>query len=520
MRFGDYFGTWVPALLIALLLPYLLAWRLSPPNQVYLWNSYNPPDTNTYFAKMRLGWQGEWRFTLTLSPEREQHGAFLNLFYIALGHVARLTGLPLPAVYHGARLLAAMGCIMALWRLSAWILPTIPGRSWGMAFAWLGGGVGWFTAALTPPPTDVWVPEAYGFLSALTNPHFPLAQLLLISIFLLTLRWFSPERRDWQLVGLSSALVTLSLVQAFAVFTVGGVWILLLLDRWLSQRRFPWREGLLLAAVGLCGLLYPLYGVWAMQRDPVLAAWNAQNVNLSPPWWSWALGYALILPFALYGGLRLWRLKHPGGRLLVLWVAVTVLGILLPVSFQRRMSLGLSLPLGLLAGWGWTQLQRRLPRRRWGVQGLLVVLLLATPLLMLLAGFRQPGLVDYLYIPRGERVAADVLLAQEPGHTILSSPVRGSALPWLTGQRVVVGHPMETVAYQRRAAEAEAFFKGELDAAEQRELLCREAVDYVWRGALEQYRQPLAFEQFAGIRLWLQNADVNVFLVELPCDED
>jgi len=506
--------------LIVLSLPYVLAWAQTPDGAHYLWNSYNPPDTDTYFAKMRLGWQGAWRFTLTFSPERGQGGAFLNLFYIALGHLACVTGLALPAVYHGARLLAALGLALTVWRLSALMLPNISSRRWGLAFALLGGGIGWAAAYLRPPPTDLWIPEAYGFLGALTNPHFPTAQLLLALTFFLTLRWFSSERRGWQLLALVGVLIVLSLVQAFAVLTVGGVWGLLLLERWRSQRRFPWRESLLLGAVGLCGLLYPLYGVEAVQRDPALAAWNAQNVTLSPPWWSWALGYALTLPFALYGGWRLWRMDRSGGRLLVLWAIATLLGIMLPVSFQRRMSLGLSLPLGLLAGWGWTQVQARLPRRRWVAQGALIILLLATPLLMLLAGFRQPGLADYLYISRGERAAAEALLAQGPGHTILSSPVRGSALPWLTGQRVVVGHPMETVDHARRAAEAEAFFSGALDADAQRALLCREAVDYVWRGALEQHQHPLAFEQFVGVQLWLQNADVNIFSVELVCDED
>ena len=51
----------------------------------------NPLDGNSYLAKMQQGASGSWRFTLPFTPEPGE-GAYLFLFYLALGHLCRLTG--------------------------------------------------------------------------------------------------------------------------------------------------------------------------------------------------------------------------------------------------------------------------------------------------------------------------------------------------------------------------------------------------------------------------------------------
>ena len=124
---------------------------------------------------------------------------------------------------------------------------------------------------------------------------------------------------------------------------------------------------------------------------------------------------------------------------------------------------------------------------------------------------------DFFYVSEGEAVAAEVVAHEGPGHVILASPTRGAALPWLTGQQVVVGHPMETVNFSQRSKEAEAFFEETWNVAERRNYLCREGVDYVWVGPLERSLSGNGSFTLPGTRLLVQNGDVQVWVVEDSC---
>jgi len=108
---------------------------------------------------------------------------------------------------------------------------------------------------------------------------------------------------------------------------------------------------------------------------------------------------------------------------------------------------------------------------------------MVTPVVMMAAGARSAS--GYEYISRGEFEAAQQFLKLGSGHIILASPARGSALPWLTGQQVVVGHPMETLDADRRIRSALAFYNGQWGTQEQCDFLYEEEVDFVWVGELE-----------------------------------
>ena len=52
----------------------------------------------------------------------------------------------------------------------------------------LGSGLGWIAAFFQQSTSDLWVAEAYPFLSAYTNPHFPLAIALMLFLLILSER--------------------------------------------------------------------------------------------------------------------------------------------------------------------------------------------------------------------------------------------------------------------------------------------------------------------------------------------
>ena len=89
------------ALIVLLLasLPYLVGILTAGPDQVFSGLQVNPLDGVSYLAKMRLGYNGGWLFRLLFTPEQGQ-GVFLFTYFIGLGHLARIFGLPLIVVFH------------------------------------------------------------------------------------------------------------------------------------------------------------------------------------------------------------------------------------------------------------------------------------------------------------------------------------------------------------------------------------------------------------------------------------
>src|SRR5207253_9833865 len=95
-------------------LPYMYSYLVQPHGQLFMGFFYLGDDANTYLAKMQQGWEGAWasqnRYTTESSP-----AAYLFMFWLALGHIAALTNLPLIAVFHLARVAAAFALTGAAW---------------------------------------------------------------------------------------------------------------------------------------------------------------------------------------------------------------------------------------------------------------------------------------------------------------------------------------------------------------------------------------------------------------------
>jgi len=272
------------------------------------------------------------------------------------------------------------------------------------------------------------------------------------------------------------------------VTVCGGVGVMFAV-RGVRERAVPWRALAWVTCAGVAALPYPLYMQWALRADPVLAEWSAQNVTLSPPPWDWALSYGLVLVLAVLGGAFAARRRSAGDWLLLGWVAVTVIGMYAPLALQRRLSLGLGVGLGLLAGMGWQRAVRpRIRGRRYTLlRGLAVVFCAMTPiflvLMTLLAALAGQPL---FYMSGGEWAALEWLRDEgDPDVVVLCAPQTGLFVPAWAGQAVVYGHPFETVDAERREAQVVAYWIGEMDPTELDVFLRGNRVGYVLAGPRE-----------------------------------
>ena len=528
------------ALLLFSNLPYVIAWAATPADSHFTGFVFNPIDGHSYLAKMRQGFQGSWRFHLGFTPE-ESPGASIFLYHLLLGHFARWLGLPLVGVYHGARILTGLGMLMAIYALAAASLEQHQGRVTTFLLTALGSGLGWLLTPLFGIRTaDLWVPEAFPAYALMANAHFPLAIGLMALIGVCGLGLIGLEGVDgcrrrrgaWGLT-LVSAAVALGIIQPFGLVPTFGALAITVAARAAAGRDrgeagLPWRSATWVVGAAAAALPYPLYAQWAIRSDPVLAAWHAQNVTPSPPLWDWALSYGLILLLALRGAVTAARRRKDLDVLLLGWVFVTVVGMILPIPLQRRLSIGLGVPLGMLAGMGWWYGMRKAFHSRWRgpVRALIIALTALTPVFLIAVastaavGSQASSPDTWLYLRDGEWAALSWLrdLAEAPSkHVVLCSPQMGTFVPAWSGQRVVYGHPFETVDAEARLRDVRAYWTGTMNDAQRTAFLERNRVDTVLLGPRERMLTTPAWEDPPGGELVFQTGTTRIYAIhELP----
>ena len=479
---------WITLALIALSsVPIFIAWAATPQDAHFAGFVSNPMDQQSYIAKMRQGWNGAWRYRLAYTPEPTD-GVPVYLLYLFLGQLSRLAQVPLLWTYHGIRVLASALLIPVCYRFAAQVCQDVPERRLATLLIGTSSGLGWLATAMGAMTPDLWVAEAITFYSISTVPHFPLA-MAAMSFILMQLA--KPERQPgWpQVVRAALASVGLGVVQPFAVIpvyaTLGGLY---LLQTW-RDRRVPWRRVWMTALAGTVAVVYPLYGSLALQADPVMRFWSAQNQTPSPPIWEWLVAFGIVGLLAIPGSIWAARRRTDGDLLSLAWVIATAVGVYAPLALQRRLIIGVHIPLCVLAAVGWWRVIRPRLHRRWRNlgQGLIVGFSSLTNVFLVViaitAALRGEA---WLYLSDGEyRAFAWLRQNAATDEVVLCAPQTGAFVPAWAGQRVVYGHPFETVDAAKREQQVLDFWSGRMDEEQRAAFLCENRVNYVLVGPRE-----------------------------------
>jgi hypothetical protein len=497
---------WALTLMLFTSLPYLWGWRVSSPERVFSGFMYNVEDGNSYIAKMQQGARGEWLFRLPYTPE-EHDGALVYLHFLLLGRAAHRLGLPLVLAYHLARLGAAALLLAATYWFVAWLTAHTALRRVTTLLVAFGGGLGWLWVAGGQPPTlgampiDLWVPDGFAFLAAYALPHVCLSQALM----LWALRWGLQAlvETGWRR-GLAAGLVAglASLVHPFVAPL--AVALLGLYAAWRSaRRRRPfWPQVAIIALVGLPAAPYLIYLLIVFRANPVFAAWQAQNLTLSPAPLHYLLGYGLVGLLALAGGAYVWRRGDERQAFLLVWALAAPVLLYLPINLQRRALEGYQTPLATLAAFGlarygllpfsrwspvrWLTRFRRytLPRMRRFAVTAVVLAALPTNLFLVLGHIGQVNQkVSPAFQPGAVVRAVDWLGRRtDPGETVLAAFRSGNYIPARAGNRVFAGHGPETVDSLLKQEMLRCFFAAETDDAFRRDLLRDFGIVYVFYG--------------------------------------
>ncbi len=482
-----FVGLGIVALLLASL-PYVIAWLQTPPGHVYTGLLHNIDDGAVYRSWMHqvaLGrfFQENW---FCVEPQRS---VLFNVWFLILGTISKGTGLV--AAEHFGRV---AGGAFLLWGIARLVRETIPGdraRRLAFALACFGGGLGWLWGGFEPArgfdkqPIDLFQPEAVTFLTLHYSPLFAPATAAMVWFAVSFLR---AERtgsvRDW---GVAAACI--ALLGNFHSYDIVQLLALAGLYRTVSDAgarrmdRAGWARlvGLGIAAAPTAGWVW-----WATKVDPLFHA-RALTQTWTAPIWVVLLGLGipvLLAPFAL----RDKTVPADCRRFLGLWVVAALLVAYLPVEFQRKMLMGVHVPVALLGGIGLDWITRRLggdfPRIAAGFAVLATLpsslLFVGTELSRLPSNsgstqyrpYWRRGEVDALaWLTRNAATGDKAIASPDPtSHLrfpfVAAMPHLSVWLPAMAGVKADNGHWSETIDYPRKLSRANAVFSARTTDAE------------------------------------------------------
>jgi hypothetical protein len=221
--------------------PYVVALAAAPKGTTFRGTILDIVDYNSHLAKMQQGLRGEWLYRVLFTTEPHE-AALLQTFYIALGHVARWTGLSADVTYHLARIIFTALMVWALWAFLRHYLDE-NAAWWALLLCLFAGGVGYLIYALDPAqaaqisPIEFWLLDGYVFLASFTFPHFAAGIALLCLAFLMLDRWTALGTPGSFAVFFLAALA-LGLVQPFDLPLI-DILALLVVGWRVASRRMP-----------------------------------------------------------------------------------------------------------------------------------------------------------------------------------------------------------------------------------------------------------------------------------------
>ncbi len=540
---------WILVIMIALSItallqiPYALGYLLAHPGTEFTGLLINVED-GSYLSAIGQGINGAWLYHIPFTTE-EHTPAFIEVFYLALGHAARILGLSATAMWHIARVVADLILFIVLYGFIARFLDAPEQRRVAYAFALLGAGYAFWRFPFDAPnvwealPMELRVPEAHIFYSALTYPHFALG----IALVLVTFAWLLRVLDDARVVaalGAGIGNLLIGIVFPFLMYlmlAVTGAYVLWLTYR---QRKILWRTLILLGIAFAIPAPLFLYYQFVLVTNPIIQSWNVQATTLSPNPIHFILTY---LPLLLLASLA-WRptMRADASRqhrfaFLWLWILVVALLLYTPITQQRRFVEGVQVPLAILAAVGLCEVVLpRLARTRLlialsqrpnysvaGLQRLIVVCLVALAGLasfyvwissIALLGFVQPY---PLFRPPLELQAMDWLRAHtSPNEVVLSAYWTGSFIPARAGNRVFVGQRYETIGFDEKRAAAEKFFDAATDDAWRVARLRENRIAYVFWGKAERDLGQFDPERAPYLQRVFANDEARIYRVQLP----
>ena len=348
----DWFVVLLFAIIVSLLtlVPYLVMDANKPADSVFLYTMGNNYDQASYQAWIKQAEEGKILTGSNYTTER-QPGKFFNPFFILCGWFVKVTGLSMISAYQVIRLLLVIIVILILFKFSEIFMKGFKERFFFTVLVTLSSGFGFlfsakwlkfFQETYNLVSLDLWVPEANIFITLLEKPLFMTALILVLLTFILLLKLFkTPKRSTVYFAGL--VMFFLALIHPYDMATIYGAIVMYLL--WSKADRTRW-----VCFAGTVAISSPamIYEYMLSVYDPFMREWG-KTLTLSSTIYSYLLGFGFVIIVAVVFAVKKWQKLEKTEIFLLSWVVSHLILAYMPIRFERRLLLGLSVPLAMLA---------------------------------------------------------------------------------------------------------------------------------------------------------------------------
>lgn len=519
--------------------PFVYGFLHTPPDKYFLgFHTLASGDYSVYLSYILQTYDGHFLFRDLFTGESSSYN-MLNTFWVVVGFLGKALRVSPIVAFHVSRIISLLLLLVSIYIFVGLYEKDIAKRKILFLFLTFSTGIsGYFLSYFDKiyyaqdgyfhRPMDLWVPESNIFLSMLHSGHMSLALALTISIFSFTWFFIKTEQYRWSILA---GIFLLSLVSFYpfqlpmVLGVLGSFWFV----SCVAQKKFL--QKLLYHLIIMVTIISPLlwYYFFMLRIDAVMAQRNAQNLNFTPAWYFFLTSFGVLVPLAMY---RIWRILRERSYnenvlFLFVWLIFQLILIYLPFHFQRRTIGGLQLPLTIFAVEGLLVLFHRIKARAqpFVVQYILSNKMVLVYLFIFVFGFSNAVVVaknivlyytqsPYVYHPLNDILAMQWLKENlSENDTVLSHYSSGYLIPGYSGKRVFLGHGVETIYFEKKKQDTQAFFSGSFGKEAQTEFLQKNNITYVYFGDFEKSYGTFNPDEKNYLKKAYQNNAVSIYKV-------
>ena len=525
---------WCAVITLLSIVPYWFGAYHAPTGATYMQFIGNNNDQSTYLAWIKQAEEGKILFEDKFTTER-QWGVFFHPLFLASGWFSAITGLDALTTYHLLRLVSGFLLLLAAYYFGGLFFKKFSHKFFFLAFVSLSSGFGWlFSGPFLSHNVmclDLLITEAITFLIVLTKPLFSVSLILMLAIFMLMFKSYSSGKIRFSVLAGLLGLI-LGLIHPYdmvSVYSIGVLYLILTKSGLKEAKHF-----ILFLALSLPAVIYQ-YVIF--NYDPVFKEW-AKTVTATPNPLSFAIGYGLIGLFAILYILRN-KKKSKTDLFLISWIICALILVYLPFRFQRRLILGLHIPICIFAVK--FTLDHLIPVIKKSIifkgvresilLGIIVVLVAPGNFVYMFRNIEDMKINSSKYcLPNEDLEALKWIDKNVPSsEIIIASPVISQYIPGLTGNKVYAGHYDQTINYSKKIRDLADFYKADttqnwqFNWIEKLKILftnyipnAKENYIYIYYGPYEQgVGKPPNLEEFQLITKAYQNNKVIIYRMKI-----
>ena len=436
---------------------------------------------------------------------------FLNPFWLAVGWLGKIFNLASPLTLQIFRIILIPFFLFSLFKIISLLFEEDKiKKKICFIFSLIISGFGIFIYPLilvgnAKPnldvvPIDLWAYEANNFMILRYYPHVLLATSLIFLIFYYFYQAMakkSYKKSIWAGI-LSLILFSFHPFQIPLIYAITGVYVLVLI---IINKKIDFKTLKIYGLFFLISLASVIYYLYQLLANKNIFLKAQQNTNWAPSPFLFILSFGLGLILALYYIFYLFKNKKfsQAQIFLTIWFLTNIILIYLPwLNFQRRMLGGFMAPLSILAFACLLLISHQLKELGKATKLFLIMVLFFFISLTNWFVYNQDfkfleqatlGKVehsDLVYVDNDIKAALDwYKKAAVDSDIILASYERGNLIPGLTGKKVYLGHPIETVGFKEKRAEMEYFFSFDVFNPEKIEFLKQNKITYIFYSDFE-----------------------------------